>query len=74
MRFAPQEVTGSNGQAAARLTLTGRHVGEWMGVAPTGREFEIAMREMHHFADGRITQHQRIMRCLGVVSDSQLSL
>ncbi len=56
VRFTPQEVTGSNGRAAVRLTLTGRHVGEWMGVAPTGREFEIAMHEMHHFADGRITQ------------------
>ena len=53
--FTPQEVIVGDGCAAVRLTLTGRHVGEWMGVAATGRTFEIAMHEMHHFDGGRIT-------------------
>ena len=53
--FTPREIVAAEGRAAVRLTLAGRHVGEWMGVAATGRDFEIAMHEMHHIADGRIT-------------------
>ena len=37
-----------------RLELSGRHVGAWMGVPATGREFSIAMHELHHIAGGRI--------------------
>ena len=51
----PREIVAGEDRAAVRLTLAGRHVGEWMGVAATGRSFEIAMHEMHHFAGGRIT-------------------
>ena len=55
LAIVPQEVVGSAGRAAVRLKLTGRHVGAWMGVPASGREFSIDMHEMHHLADGRIT-------------------
>ena len=55
LRIMPQEVVVADGRAAVRLELSGRHIGEWMGVAATGREFSIAMHELHHIADGRIT-------------------
>lgn len=53
--FTPEEIIVYEDRAAVRLTLTGRHVGEWMGVPATGRTFEIAMHEMHHIDSGRIT-------------------
>ena len=37
LRFTPQEVIGSSGRAAVRLVLSGRHVGDWMGAAASGR-------------------------------------
>ncbi len=55
LRFAPQEIVVAGGRAAVRLELSGRHVGEWMGVAATGRDFTIAMHELHHLVGGRIT-------------------
>ncbi len=55
LRITPQAVVGSRDRAAVRLVLSGRHVGEWMGVPATGRTFEIAMHEMHHLQGGRIT-------------------
>ena len=55
LRFAPQEIVLADGRAAVRLELSGRHIGEWMGVAATGRGFTIAMHELHHLAEGRIT-------------------
>ena len=54
LAFTPQEVIVADASAAVRLTLSGRHVGEWMGVSATGRTFEIAMHEMHHFDGDRI--------------------
>ena len=47
--FAVQEVIGSDGSAAVRLTLSGRHIGDWMGVKASGVSFKIAMHELHHF-------------------------
>ena len=55
LRIAPQEIVVAPGRAAVRLELSGRHVGDWMGAAATGREFSIAMHELHHIAGGRIT-------------------
>ena len=55
LRFTPQEVVGSTDRAAVRLVVSGRHVGEWMGVPATGSTFEIPMHEMHHFEGDRIT-------------------
>ncbi len=53
--FNPEEIVGESGKAAVRLSVSGRHVGEWMGVSATGRSFTIAWFEFHHIAGGRIT-------------------
>ena len=53
--FTPEEIVVCGGRAAARLTLSGRHVGEWMGVPATGRAFSIAVHELHHLDGDRIT-------------------
>ena len=55
LAITPQEVVGFGGRAAVRLKLTGRHVGEWVGVPASGREFTIDMHEMHYLSGGRIT-------------------
>ena len=55
LRIAPQEMIFASGRAAVRLELSGRHVGEWMGVPASGRTFAIAMHELHHIDGGRIT-------------------
>ena len=54
--FAPQEMIICGDRAAVRLTLSGRHVGAWMGVPATGRSFEIPMHELHHLDGHRITR------------------
>jgi predicted ester cyclase len=49
------EVIGAPGRAAVRAEIRGTHVGEWMGVAPTGKRTSFAIHEFHHLKDGRIT-------------------
>jgi predicted ester cyclase len=49
------DVIGAQDKAAVRGLITGRHVGEWFGVAPTDREFSLPIHEFHAFENGRIT-------------------
>ncbi len=55
LEIIPQEIVGFETRAAVRLVLSGRHVGEWMGVPATGRTFTIDMHELHHLDGGRIS-------------------
>ena len=54
LAFTPEEIIISGDRAAVRLTLSGRHVGDWMGVPATGRDFAIAAHELHHLDGDRI--------------------
>jgi predicted ester cyclase len=49
------DVIGGPDRAAVRAVITGRHVADWFGVAPTGREFSLPIHEFHALQDGRIT-------------------
>ena len=55
LRLTREDMVGGHGRAAVRLTLSGRHTGDWMGVPATGRAFAVAMHEFHHLQGGRIT-------------------
>lgn len=55
-RFTVQDIVGHGDTVAVRMTFSGRHTGEWMGVAPSGRTFEINWHEFHHLSDGRIVR------------------
>ncbi|WP_274425246.1 ester cyclase [Chelativorans sp. YIM 93263] len=49
------EIIGTPGRAAVRATISGTHQGEWFGIAPTGKSFQMPIHEFHHIADGRLT-------------------
>lgn len=49
------EIVGSEGRVAVRAEWVGRHTGEWLGVAPTGRVERMRVHEFHHIENGRIT-------------------
>lgn len=49
------EIIGHSGHVAVRGLLSGTHRGEWFGIAPTGRPFQMPIHDFHHITDGRIT-------------------
>lgn len=49
------EIIGTSGRAAVRAMISGTHKGEWFGIAPTGKSFQMPIHEFHHIADGRLT-------------------
>jgi predicted ester cyclase len=45
-----------NGMVAVRAKMHGVHTGEFLGIAPTGREAEVRTHDFHEIVDGRIVR------------------
>jgi predicted ester cyclase len=56
MRVTVDDQFGSGDQVATRFTIRGRHEGELMGAAPTGREVTFTGICISRFRDGRIVE------------------
>ena len=50
-----EEVIGEEHRAAARVALSGTHLGPLMGIAASGRPVTLALHEFHTFRDGQIS-------------------
>ena len=48
MKIMVHEIVGSPGRAGVRASIIGTHLGEVMGVLPTGQPVEIALHKFHH--------------------------
>lgn len=51
-----QEVVSSSSSVAARSVVTGSHLGEVIGLPPTGRRFRIDHVTFAHVRDGKIAE------------------
>lgn len=59
------EIIGAPGRAAVRAVITGTHTGEWFGVPPTGKAFEMPIHEFHAIENGRLTHTWHLEDWLG---------
>jgi len=50
-----EDVIGAPGRLAVRAVMTGRHTGEWFGIAPSGKAFEMPIHECHRIENGKLT-------------------
>lgn len=57
MRIAIEDMTVEEDRVAFRWTMTGKHVGEFAGVAPTGRAVTLTGLNLERLRDGRIVEH-----------------
>lgn len=62
------EIIGSGGRIAVRASISGTHLGEWFGIAPTGKSFEMPIHEFHHIAGGKLTHTWHLEDWLGWLS------
>lgn len=51
-----EEMIAEDNAVVSRLTLTGTHLGEFQGKAPTGKHFTIGAFALHRIVDGRIAR------------------
>ncbi|RAO33982.1 hypothetical protein PSN13_02849 [Micromonospora saelicesensis] len=56
MHWEVQELLFDRDRIAARVVNTGTPVKEWLGVAPTGKSFEIVEYAIYKVRDGRFVQ------------------
>lgn len=68
-----EDIVGEGDTVALRVTQRARHEGEFMGIEPTGREFEMEIQTFFRFENGRIAERWArpdtlgLMRQLGVI-------
>ena len=55
LKITLHEIIGAPGRAAVRAEISGTHLGEWFGVAPSGKAFHMPFHEFHYIENGRIT-------------------
>lgn len=50
------DIVSEGDRVAVRMTFTGTHTGEFMGVSPTGRRIEYSSSEIYRFENGKIAE------------------
>ena len=61
------ELLSAGDRVVARWTGTGTHVGELMGIAPTGRPISVEAISVFRIADGRIAEEWTVWDALGLL-------
>jgi steroid delta-isomerase-like uncharacterized protein len=57
IRHAVQEVLADGDRLAARLTVSGTHKGDLMGIPATGRSIQMEAINTYHVSGGKIAEH-----------------
>ncbi len=77
--FEVQDIVAEGDRVVIRVLCKGTHVGELMGIPPTGKSFEVQQFHEYRIQDGKIAEHWAcrddigMMRQLGVLPDRQLA-
>jgi steroid delta-isomerase-like uncharacterized protein len=66
MRVTVDDMIAEGDQVVSRLTMTGTHLGEFLGIAPTGRQVTVAMIDWHRLDEGRQVEHWSQVDLLGL--------
>jgi steroid delta-isomerase-like uncharacterized protein len=52
-----EDVMAEGDRVAARVTMRGTHLGEFQGIAPTGKRVEVKAMDMFRISNGKIVEH-----------------
>ena len=67
LRMEPHEMLAEGDLACARITMSGTHQGEFMGLPPTGKRFEIDGIDIVRVRDGLITEHWGVTNAMALM-------
>jgi predicted SnoaL-like aldol condensation-catalyzing enzyme len=67
MRLPIEEVVAEGDRVLVRLRFQGRHTGDLMGLAPSGRSIDIAVMDLFRIVDGRLVEHWALLDNLGLL-------
>ena len=66
-RMTVDDVIAEGDKVVVRLTSHGRHVGEFMGMPASGREYAISETHILRITDGKVVEHWRDADMLGLM-------
>jgi steroid delta-isomerase-like uncharacterized protein len=72
-RFEIEDLVAEGDRVVVRWTHTGTHIGDFAGIPPTGRSFQIAGIDIYRIESGRLAEHWhvidelRLLQQIGVV-------
>lgn len=61
LHYTIEDLVLGREKAALRVTMRGTHRGEFLGVAPTGRQVEVQEIQIEHLRDGQIVAHWHLI-------------
>jgi steroid delta-isomerase-like uncharacterized protein len=73
LQITVNDLIAEGDRVAARVTISGTHQGEMMGISPTGKRVEVSSIDIIRFEDGKAAEHwgetdiMSMMQQLGVV-------
>ena len=65
MRFEISDLICEDDKVVARVTVRGKHVGEFLGKQPTGKEYAVEHIHIYRIADGMLIEHWSVRDDLG---------
>jgi predicted ester cyclase len=65
MRFDVEDEIAEGDKVVARVTMHGRHVGEFLNKPPTGVEFATKQIHIWRLEDGKVIEHWSVRDDLG---------
>jgi predicted ester cyclase len=65
MHFEIEDEICENDKVVARVVMHGKHVGEFLGREPTGKEFATKQMHVWRIADGKVVEHWSVRDDLG---------
>jgi steroid delta-isomerase-like uncharacterized protein len=60
-QFTIEDIIAEQDKVAVRWTNRGAHVGEFLGLQPTGSSFTIAGIDIHRLQDGKMAEHWHVV-------------
>ncbi len=57
LRYVIEDEIAEGDKVVLRVTATGRHTGEFMGFAPTGKRFSVEQIHIYRVAEGKLIEH-----------------
>jgi predicted ester cyclase len=67
MRAEIEDEITEGDKVVARITMHGRHVGEFLGKPPTGKEYATEQIHIWRVTDGKVVEHWSVRDDLGQV-------
>ena len=67
LRVTVEDMAAEGDKVVARGAFSGTHKGEFMGIAPTGKQITIRVIEIVRIAGGKMVEHWNVVDSLGMM-------